>query len=119
MKSCEAVAKGRKVEGSAAYLMHAERELEQKCSVESPKDWQEPRVLEAALRYAHNLLQQTAEAWQLLLQPICIDLHACVDAHSASTQSEPSGGERKDRVRSNDCSLHLDRNLFQATRCSS
>ena len=52
VKSCEAVVRGRQVEGSAAYLMHAEQELQQKCSVRSPQDWQNAEVLETALRYA-------------------------------------------------------------------
>lgn len=82
VKSCEAVAKGRQVEGSAAYLMHAEQELQHKCSVQSAEDWEHPEVLEAALRCAHNLLQ---EIWRCGSECCGRFAQICMPGSAAST----------------------------------
>ncbi|KAK9826538.1 hypothetical protein WJX74_001334 [Apatococcus lobatus] len=66
VKSQEAVAKGRRVEGSAAYLQRAEQELHRKCSVQAPQDWQTAEVLDAALR--HRATYLAAEGHKLLLR---------------------------------------------------
>ena len=50
LKSCEAAAAGKQIQGSAAYLTDTQSEMEQKCQVQSGTHWRAADVLLAALR---------------------------------------------------------------------
>ena len=50
LKSCEAAAAGKQIQGSAAYLTDTQSEMEQKCRVQSGTDWRAADVLLATLR---------------------------------------------------------------------